>query len=87
MGPDYRSAFQSAVDRVRDEGRYRVFADLKRRCGDFPRATWTRDDGSQRDINTEFITAAVMCIALALIADALLAGSQRVLTPWTRRRR
>ena len=50
MGPDYRSAFQSAVDRVRDEGRYRVFADLKRRCGEFPRATWTRDDGSQRDI-------------------------------------
>ena len=50
MGPDYRSAFQSAVDRVRDEGRYRVFADLKRRCGEFPRATWTREDGAQRDI-------------------------------------
>ena len=50
MGPDYRSAFQSAVDRVRDEGRYRVFADLKRRRGEFPRATWTRDDGAQRDV-------------------------------------
>ncbi len=50
MGPDYQSAFQSAVDRVRDEGRYRVFADLKRTCGAFPRATWTRDDGAQRDI-------------------------------------
>ncbi|WP_375489492.1 ABC transporter permease [uncultured Jatrophihabitans sp.] len=44
-------------------------------------------DGSQRNINTEFIAAAVMCIALALIADALLAGGQRLLTPWTRRRR
>ncbi len=50
MGPDYRSAFQSAVDRVKDEGRYRVFADLKRRRGEFPRATWTRHDGSQQDI-------------------------------------
>ncbi len=44
-------------------------------------------DGLQRNLNTEFIAAAVMCIALALLADALLAGAQRVLTPWTRRRR
>ena len=50
MGPDYRSAFQSAVDRVKAEGRYRVFADLKRTCGAFPRAVWTADDGAQRDI-------------------------------------
>ena len=50
MGPDYRSAFQSAVDRVKAEGRYRVFADLKRTCGAFPRAVWTGDDGAQRDI-------------------------------------
>ena len=50
MGPDYRSAFQSAVDRVKDEGRYRVFADLKRTCGEFPRATWTREDGSRLDV-------------------------------------
>lgn len=44
-------------------------------------------DGLQRNLNTEFISAAVMCIALALLADALLAGAQRVLTPWTRRGR
>jgi osmoprotectant transport system permease protein len=44
-------------------------------------------DGLQRNINTEFIAAAVMCIALALIAAALLAGGQRILTPWTRRGR
>ena len=47
---DYSAAFRSAVDRVRDEGRYRVFADLKRRSGRFPHATWTRPDGSQRDV-------------------------------------
>ena len=44
---DYQTAFRSAVDRVRTEGRYRVFADLKRRRGDFPHAVCTRDDGTR----------------------------------------
>jgi 5-aminolevulinate synthase len=47
---DYRAAFEGAVERVRAEGRYRVFADLKRACGDFPRATWTRPDGREQDV-------------------------------------
>jgi 5-aminolevulinate synthase len=38
---DYKAAFRSAVEQVRSEGRYRVFADLKRIRGAFPRATWT----------------------------------------------
>jgi 5-aminolevulinate synthase len=47
---NYKAAFRTAVDRVRDEGRYRVFADLKRHRGDFPRATWTRPDGAEREV-------------------------------------
>jgi len=47
---DYRSAFRDALDKIRAEGRYRVFADLKRHRGEFPRATWTQPDGSQRDV-------------------------------------
>lgn len=47
---DYRTAFHTALDRVRSEGRYRVFADLKRHRGQFPKATWTRDDGSESDV-------------------------------------
>ncbi|MBC7667455.1 MAG: 5-aminolevulinate synthase, partial [Gemmatimonadaceae bacterium] len=47
---DYKAAFRSAVDQIRDEGRYRVFADVKRHRGAFPRATWTRPDGSESDI-------------------------------------
>ena len=47
---DYKAAFTNAVQQVRSEGRYRVFADLKRHRGDFPRATWTRDDGSTSDV-------------------------------------
>ena len=47
---DYKSAFRAAVDQVREEGRYRVFADLKRHRGNFPNATWTRADGSAQDV-------------------------------------
>jgi len=47
---DYKAAFERAVRHVKDEGRYRVFADLKRYRGDFPRAQWTREDGSQGDV-------------------------------------
>ena len=47
---DYRSAFEGALEKVRSEGRYRVFADLKRHRGAFPRATWTRADGSESDV-------------------------------------
>jgi len=47
---DYKAAFTDAVQKVRSEGRYRVFADLKRHRGDFPRATWTKPDGSTSDV-------------------------------------
>ena len=47
---DYRDAFRRSLEQVRAEGRYRVFADLKRHRGAFPHATWTRDDGSEQEI-------------------------------------
>ncbi len=37
---DYNGFFASALDRLRDERRYRVFADLERIAGRFPYATW-----------------------------------------------
>ena len=47
---DYKAAIRNALDEVRHEGRYRVFADLKRHRGDFPRATWTTPSGETRDV-------------------------------------
>ena len=47
---DYKAAFQTAVDQVKSEGRYRVFADLKRVRGQFPKAVRRREDGSEQDV-------------------------------------
>lgn len=47
---DYKSAFATALEQIRSEGRYRVFADLKRHRGQFPLATWTQADGTQSDV-------------------------------------
>ena len=47
---DYKAAIRTAVEQVRSEGRYRVFADLKRRRGEFPRATWTGPSGEECDV-------------------------------------
>ena len=38
--PNYSAFFDSALDRLRDEQRYRVFADLERVAGRFPHAIW-----------------------------------------------
>src|SRR6185503_6104524 len=34
----------------------------------------------------QIVTAALLCVALALVFDGLLLGAGRLLTPWTRRR-
>jgi len=36
---DYEGFFREQIEGLHDEGRYRIFCDLKRHAGDFPRAT------------------------------------------------
>ena len=44
---DYSQFFRSALDRLHDERRYRVFADLERIAGRFPHAVWHSPKGAQ----------------------------------------
>jgi len=47
---DYEKVFSNAIDAIRDEGRYRVFADIVRRRGQFPRATRFDAGDNQRSV-------------------------------------
>ncbi len=47
MSFSYKSRFEEALQAIRQEGRYRVFADLKRIRGRFPHANWTGGNGER----------------------------------------
>lgn len=47
---DYQAKLTDALASVKEEGRYRVFADIKRHRGDFPRATFHTPQGSREII-------------------------------------
>ncbi len=47
---DYRGYFEDAVDALRAEKRYRVFADLERIAGKFPRAVYRDQSDNEREI-------------------------------------
>lgn len=48
---DYRGLFEDAVDALRQEKRYRVFADLERIAGRFPRAVYRDNADNAREIS------------------------------------
>ena len=46
---DFEKEFTAQLDALRDEGNYRIFANLERRTGEFPLAT-NRQKGAARDV-------------------------------------
>ncbi|MDJ0825351.1 MAG: 5-aminolevulinate synthase [Rhodobacter sp.] len=46
---DFNALFSAQLDTLKDEGNYRIFADLERRCGSFPRAR-NHCDGGEREV-------------------------------------
>ncbi|MEM8630213.1 MAG: 5-aminolevulinate synthase [Pseudomonadota bacterium] len=47
---DYSTDIEAALQRLHDEGRYRIFIDIERRQGAYPAAVWRRPDGTEREI-------------------------------------
>jgi 5-aminolevulinate synthase len=47
---DYERQFREALSQLKAEGRYRVFAELERRAGSFPHATFHRPDGRAESV-------------------------------------
>ena len=49
-GFDYAQHFESCIDGIKKEGRYRTFANLERIAGKFPRAIYRPEDGEPREV-------------------------------------
>ena len=47
---DYRSFFKRSLDRLKEEGGYRVFTDILRSASDNPKAMHFKKDGTQQDV-------------------------------------
>jgi len=47
---DFDAIFQGQIDNLKSEGNYRVFAELERRCGSFPRAARHKGDGATDEV-------------------------------------
>ena len=47
---DYNSRIDAALSSLHEEGRYRVFQNIRRINQQFPRAIWTKPDGTTKEI-------------------------------------
>ena len=72
---NYELALEEALGRLHAEGRYRTFIDIERRAGQFPRATWTRPDGTKKEITVwcgnDYLGMGQHPVVLSAMHDAL----------------
>ena len=72
---DYIGHFAEQIQGLKDEGRYRVFAELARHAGQFPRATRYRPDGSTHEVtiwcSNDYLGMGQNPIVLDAMRDAL----------------
>ncbi len=72
---DYDAALDRAIGRLHEEGRYRTFIDIERCKGHFPRAVWTRPDGTRKDITVwcgnDYLGMGQHPVVLAAMHEAL----------------
>jgi 5-aminolevulinate synthase len=47
---NYENQLDAALKQLHDEGRYRVFIDVEREKGNFPHATWRKEDGTEKPV-------------------------------------
>lgn len=47
---DYDTTFKKLLSDMKDDGRYRTFAQLERIAGEFPTALWHRPDGKEQRV-------------------------------------
>ncbi|MCA0272751.1 MAG: 5-aminolevulinate synthase [Proteobacteria bacterium] len=71
----YDRQLDMALKRLHDEGRYRTFIDIERRKGQFPKAIWTRPDGSEKEITVwcgnDYLGMGQHPVVLAAMHEAL----------------
>ena len=47
---DYKRIFREAIEKLHEEGRYRYFAQLRRKCGQYPRSLYYDDAGNVKEV-------------------------------------
>ncbi len=47
---DYKRVFREAIEKLHEEGRYRYFAQLRRKCGNYPRSLYYDDQGNVKEV-------------------------------------
>jgi 5-aminolevulinate synthase len=72
---NYDDALDAAIARLHAEGRYRTFIDIERKAGAYPRATWRRPDGTEREITVwcgnDYLGMGQHPVVLAAMHEAL----------------